>query len=98
MLVAFCVTHVVNNITVVSNRGDPGLILGELYPGIAICHCPNWQLPDTDTLHSMRLRIALQTVSSTFTRAYRLQLDSTIVQGAYGVLVRCNISSTASRY
>ena len=46
----------------------------------------------------MRFRIALQTVSSTLTRAYRLQLDSTIVQGAYGVLVRNNISSTASRY
>src|SRR5262249_13704159 len=45
-----------------------------------------------------RLRITSQTVSSTLTRAYRLQLDSTIVHGAYGVVVRCNISSTASRY
>ena len=48
--------------------------------------------------HSRRWRIASQTVSSTLTRAYRLQLDSTIVHGAYGVVVRCNISSTASRY
>jgi hypothetical protein len=48
--------------------------------------------------HSRRWRIASQTVSSTLTRAYRLQFDSTIVHGAYGVVVRCNISSTASRY
>ena len=48
--------------------------------------------------HSRRWRIASQTVSSTLARAYRLQFDSTIVHGAYGVVVRCNISSTASRY
>jgi hypothetical protein len=48
--------------------------------------------------HPRRLRITSQTVSSTLTRAYRLQLDSTIVHGACGVVVRCNISSTASRY
>src|SRR5260221_8744118 len=48
--------------------------------------------------HSRRWRIASQTVSNTLTRAYRLQFDSTIVHGACGVEVRCNISSTASRY
>ena len=48
--------------------------------------------------HSKRCRIASQTVSRTLARAYRLQFDSTIVHGAYGVVVRCNISSTASRY
>ena len=41
---------------------------------------------------SRRLRIASQTVSNTLTRAYHLQLDSTIVHGACGVVVRCNIS------
>jgi Rieske [2Fe-2S] domain len=45
-----------------------------------------------------RWRIASQTISRTLARAYRLQFDSTIVHGAYGVVVRCNISSTASRY
>ena len=53
--------------------------------------------PITNT-HPSRCRIASQMVSSTLTRAYHLQFDSTIVQGAYGVLVRNNISSTASRY
>ena len=48
--------------------------------------------------HSRRWRIASQTTSRTLTRAYRLQFDSTIVHGAYGMVVRCNISSTASRY
>jgi len=48
--------------------------------------------------HPRRWWIASQTVSSTLTRAYHLQFDSTIVHGAYGVVVRCNISSTASRY
>jgi hypothetical protein len=35
-----------------------------------------------------RVRMASQAVSRTFTLAYRLQLDSTSVQGAYGVVVR----------